>query len=92
MKKIFKIIISGPRCSGKTSLLHLLDGDQNLVNYNHDKFLNLYGKLFNYADKDEYQADLKKKKVLLSNQDHQIKKNLNIHILKKNFMKLDIVG
>ena len=89
MKKIFKIIISGPRCSGKTSLLHLLDGDQNLVNYNHDKFLNLYGKLFNYADKDEYQADLKRKKsIIVKSRSSNKKKNLNIHILKKKLYEI----
>ena len=46
MKRLSKIIISGPRTAGKTSLLHLLDGDGNLVNYNHDKFLQLFDKIF----------------------------------------------
>ena len=85
MKKIFKIIISGPRCSGKTSLLHLLDGDQKFknVNYNHDKFLNLYGKLFNYADKDEYQADLKKKKSIIVKSRSSNKKKFEHSYFKK---------
>ena len=50
MNLLSKVIISGPRTSGKTTLLHLLDGDNNLINYNHDKFLQLYDKLFEGKD------------------------------------------
>lgn len=46
MKKINKIFIGGPACSGKTSLLHLLDSEENLVNFNHDKIIKLYAELF----------------------------------------------
>ena len=46
MKKINKIFIGGPACSGKTSLLHLLDSEENLVNFNHDKIIKLYDELF----------------------------------------------
>ena len=34
MNSLSKVIISGPRTAGKTTLLHLLDGENNLVNYN----------------------------------------------------------
>jgi len=46
MKKFNKILIGGPAFSGKTSFLHLLDGDENLVNFNHDKIIKLYSELF----------------------------------------------
>ena len=45
MKNLFKVIIGGPATSGKTTLLHLLEGDQNIINYNHDKVLKLYKKI-----------------------------------------------
>lgn len=62
MKKIFKIIISGPRTSGKTTLLHLLDSTTNVVNFHHDKILNLFNKIFlkNYTHTVQFSKDLKK--------------------------------
>mgnify|MGYP003949938959 FL=1 len=89
MKKIFKIIISGPRTSGKTTLLHLLDGDQNLVNYSHDKFLQLYDKLFVEDYREEYLADLiRKKSVIIKSRNLNKKKYLNIHILKRKLYEI----
>ena len=89
MKKIFKIIISGPRTSGKTTLLHLLDGDKNLVNYNHDKFLQLYDKLFVEDYREEYLADLiRKKSVVIKSRYLKKKKYLNIHILKRKLYEI----
>ena len=76
MKKIFKIIISGPRTSGKTTLLHLLDGDKNLINYNHDKFLKLYDKLFIEDYREEYLADLVRKKSVVIKSKYLKKKNI----------------
>ena len=62
MKPLSKIIISGPRTAGKTSLLHLLDGKGNLVNYNHDKFLQLFDKIFIEKNKEDLLKDLIRKK------------------------------
>ena len=84
MNSLSKIIISGPRTSGKTTLLHLLDGESNLVNYNHDKFLLLFDKLFIERHKTDLLKDLIRKKSVIIKSRH-LKKNkyLNIHNYKK---------
>ena len=76
MNLLSKVIISGPRTSGKTTLLHLLDGDNNIINYNHDKFLQLYDKLFVEDDRKEYLADLIRKKSVVIKSRYLKKKNI----------------
>ena len=46
MKNKTKIMIGGPNSSGKTTLLHLLDGPENFINLHHEKILNLYQEFF----------------------------------------------
>lgn len=84
MNSLSKVIISGPRTAGKTTLLHLLDGENNLVNYNHDKFLLLFDKLFIEKNKTDLLKDLKRKKSVII-KSRYLKKNkyLNIHNFKK---------
>ena len=65
MNSLSKIIISGPRTAGKTTLLHLLDGENNLVNYKHDKFLLLFDKLFIEQNKIDKLKDLIRKKSIM---------------------------
>ncbi len=84
MKPLSKIIISGPRTAGKTTLLHLLDGNGNLVNYNHDKFLQLFDKIFIEKNKEDLLKDLiRKKSVVIISRYLKKKKYLNIHNFKK---------
>ena len=84
MKNLFKVIIGGPATSGKTTLLHLLEGDQNIINYNHDKVLKLYKKIFNerslYFLKDLIKN---KKSVVIKSRTSKKKKYLNLETLKK---------
>ncbi len=84
MNSLSKIIISGPRTAGKTTLLHLLDSENNLVNYNHDKFLSLFDKLFVEQNRTDLLKDLKRKKSVII-KSRYLKKNqyLNIHNFKK---------
>ena len=76
MKPLSKIIISGPRTAGKTSLLHLLDGKGNLVNYNHDKFLQLFDKIFIEKNKEDLLKDLIRKKSVVIISRYLKKKNI----------------
>lgn len=89
MKKLFKVMISGPAGSGKTSLLHLLDGSQNLVNYHHDKVLKLFNKFF-ISNPLYLLKDLigDKKKIIIKSQ--SLKKNvfINIETLKKRLYEI----
>ena len=89
MSKIKKIVVSGPRTSGKTSMLHLLDSKTNFVNYNHDKFLLLYNKLFIDKYRREYLNDLKRKKSVIINSRNLKKKiYLNIHLFKRKLYEI----
>ena len=89
MSKIKKIVVSGPRTSGKTSMLYLLDSKINLVNYNHDKFLLLYDKLFIDKYRREYFQDLKRKKSVKINSRNLNKKiYLNIHLFKRKLYEI----
>ena len=45
-------MIGGPNSSGKTTLLHLLDGPENFINLHHEKILNLYQEFFLYNQLD----------------------------------------
>ena len=82
-------MISGPASSGKTSLLHLLDGSQNLVNYHHDKVLKLFNKFF-ISNPLYLLNDLigDKKKIIIKSQ--SLKKNvfINIETLKKRLYEI----
>ena len=84
MNSLSKIIISGPRTAGKTTLLHLLDGENNLVNYKHDKFLLLFDKLFIEQNKIDKLKDLiRKKSIIIKSRYLKKNKYLNIHNFKK---------
>jgi hypothetical protein len=86
MKKIFKIIIAGPRTSGKTTLLHMLDGEKNVVNFHHDKILCLFNKIFleNDENKVQYKKDLKKENgVLIYSKSLKNKKHLSLRSFRK---------
>ena len=89
MKKLFKVIISGPAASGKTTLLHLLDGHQNLVNYHHDKVLMLFDKFF-ISNPIYKLKDLigDKKSIIIKSR--SLKKNvfINIETLKKRLYEI----
>lgn len=85
MRRLFKIIISGPNCSGKTTLLHLLDGEKNLVNFYHDKILDLFSEFFLSKKFYYYEKDLKFDKKIVKVRSNSLKKKifLNIPIFKK---------
>tara|TARA_A100001035_G_C27730564_1_gene476561 strand:- start:60 stop:1136 length:1077 start_codon:yes stop_codon:yes gene_type:complete len=80
MSKLFKIIISGPNCSGKTTLLHLLDGETNLVNFYHDKILNLFKEFFLSKKFYYHEKDLKFDKKIVKVKSNLLKKIIYINI------------
>ena len=89
MNSLSKVIISGPRTSGKTTLLHLLDGDDNLINYNHDKILLLFNKLFIENYREELKKDsIRKKSIIIKSRYLKTKKYLNIHNFKKKLYEI----
>ena len=89
MNSLSKIIISGPRTSGKTTLLHLLDGDDNLINYNHDKILLLFNKIFIENYREELKKDsIRKKSIIIKSRYLKTSKYLNIHNFKKKLYEI----
>ena len=89
MNLLSKVIISGPRTSGKTTLLHLLDGDDNLINYNHDKILLLFNKIFIENYREELKKDsIRKKSIIIKSRYLKTSKYLNIHNFKKKLYEI----
>jgi len=82
-------MISGSAASGKTTLLHLLDGHQNLVNYHHDKVLKLFSKFFISSPLYLFKDLIGDKKSIII-KSRSLKKNvyINIETLKKRLYEI----